>query len=98
MAEQLARIGDIEIAYEEFGDPDDPAMLLVMGLGVQMLGWDVEFCELLAAEGFRVVRFDNRDVGRSTRYEGPVPDWPALMMGDAVQLPPTCSTTWRTTR
>src|SRR5688572_19229742 len=83
MAEQLACIGDIEIAYEEFGDPGDPAMLLVMGLGVQMLGWDTEFCELLAAEGFRVVRFDNRDVGRSTTYEGPVPDWLALAMGDA---------------
>jgi pimeloyl-ACP methyl ester carboxylesterase len=82
MAEQLARIGDIEIAYEEFGEPDDPAMLMVMGLGVQMLGWDSEFCELLAAEGFRVVRFDNRDVGRSTHHEGPVPDWPALMTGD----------------
>jgi pimeloyl-ACP methyl ester carboxylesterase len=82
MAEQLARIGEIEIAYEEFGDPGDPAMLMVMGLGVQMLGWDDEFCELLAAQGFRVVRFDNRDVGRSTSYEGPVPDWPALIAGD----------------
>jgi pimeloyl-ACP methyl ester carboxylesterase len=82
MAERLVRMGDIEIAYEEFGDPDDQAVLLVMGLGVQMLGWDTEFCELLAAEGFRVVRFDNRDVGRSTSYDGPVPDWPALMVGD----------------
>lgn len=82
MTEQLVRIGDLEIAYEEFGDPGDPALLLVMGLGVQMLGWDTEFCELLAGEGFRVVRFDNRDVGRSTSYDGPVPDWPALMMGD----------------
>ena len=82
MAEQLVRIGDIEIAYEEFGEPDGPALLLVMGLGVQMLGWDTEFCELLAGEGFRVVRFDNRDVGRSTQYDGPVPDWPALLGGD----------------
>ena len=45
-------------------------MLLIMGLGVQMLGWDEEFCEMLAARGFRVVRFDNRDVGRSTKIEG----------------------------
>ena len=81
MAEQLARIGDIEIAYEEFGDPGDPALLLVMGLGIQMLGWDEEFCALLAAERFRVVRFDNRDVGRSTHYEGPAPDWAALTAG-----------------
>jgi pimeloyl-ACP methyl ester carboxylesterase len=82
MGEQLARIGEVEIAYEEFGDPGDPAILLIMGLGVQMLGWDEELCGLLAAEGFRVVRFDNRDVGRSTRYEGPVPEWGALAVGD----------------
>jgi pimeloyl-ACP methyl ester carboxylesterase len=82
MAEELARIGDIEIAYEQFGDSRDPALLLVMGLGIQMLGWDEEFCRMLAAEGFRVVRFDNRDVGRSTRYDGPVPDWQALIAGD----------------
>jgi pimeloyl-ACP methyl ester carboxylesterase len=81
MAEQLARIGDVEIAYEEFGDPADPALLLVMGLGVQMLGWDEEFCRMLAAAGFRVVRFDNRDVGRSTTYDGPTPDWAALAAG-----------------
>jgi pimeloyl-ACP methyl ester carboxylesterase len=82
MGEQLARIGEVEIAYEEFGNPGDPAMLMIMGLGVQMLGWDEELCGLLAAEGFRVVRFDNRDVGRSTWYEGPVPDWTALAAGD----------------
>ena len=82
MTEQLARIGDVEIAFEEFGEPGDPAMLLVMGLGVQMLGWDDELCRMLAAEGFRVVRFDNRDVGRSTRYDGPAPDWAALASGN----------------
>jgi pimeloyl-ACP methyl ester carboxylesterase len=83
MGEQLAQIGDVEIAYEEFGDPNDPAMLLIMGLGVQMLGWDEDLCRMLAAEGFRVVRFDNRDVGRSTWYEGPAPDWTVLAVGDA---------------
>jgi pimeloyl-ACP methyl ester carboxylesterase len=83
MAEELAQIGDIEIAYEEFGDSRDPVLLLVMGLGIQMLGWDDEFCGLLAAEGFRVVRFDNRDAGRSTRYDGPAPDWQALIAGDS---------------
>jgi pimeloyl-ACP methyl ester carboxylesterase len=82
MAEQLAEVGRVEIAYEEFGDPSDPAMLLIMGLGVQMLGWDDELCRMLAAEGFHVVRFDNRDVGRSSRYEGPVPDWTALAAGN----------------
>lgn len=57
----------IEIAHESFGDPGDPTILLVMGLGMQMLGWDEDFCELLAARGFRVIRYDNRDVGLSTK-------------------------------
>ena len=56
----------IEIAYETFGDPSAPPMLLVMGLGTQMLGWPDEFCEDLAARGHYVIRFDNRDVGAST--------------------------------
>ena len=70
MAERTARANGIEVVYEELGDPDDPTMLLVMGLGVQMLGWDERFCRMLAERGFRVVRFDNRDVGRSTKIEG----------------------------
>ena len=76
----MARAGEVEVAYETFGDPADPAMLLVMGLGVQMLGWDVEFCQTLADRGFRVVRFDNRDVGRSTWLKQlPVPSiWQLL--------------------
>jgi pimeloyl-ACP methyl ester carboxylesterase len=59
--------GGIELAYESFGDPEDPVLLLVMGLGMQMLGWDEDFCELLAAHGYRVIRYDNRDVGLSTK-------------------------------
>ena len=66
MAEQTARVGDIEIAYETFGEPSDPAVLLVMGLATQMIAWHVDFCEELAGRGFHVIRFDNRDVGRST--------------------------------
>jgi pimeloyl-ACP methyl ester carboxylesterase len=68
MAEQTCTTGDVELCYEEFGDPGDPAMLLVMGLGTQMLGWHEALCETLAARGFHVVRFDNRDIGRSTRF------------------------------
>jgi pimeloyl-ACP methyl ester carboxylesterase len=83
MAELTAHANGIEIAYETFGDPADPTALLIMGLGVQMLGWDWEFCELLAAQGFQVVRFDNRDVGRSTKIEGgPRPDVMAAAAGD----------------
>jgi pimeloyl-ACP methyl ester carboxylesterase len=66
MAEQLTRVGDVELCYETFGDPDDQPLLLIMGLGTQMIAWREEFCELLAGRGFHVVRFDNRDIGRST--------------------------------
>ena len=66
MAEQTCRVGEIEIAYETFGDPSDPAMLLVMGLATQMIAWHEDFCAELAGRGFHVIRFDNRDVGRST--------------------------------
>lgn len=81
--ELIAPANGIELTYESFGDPADPTVLLVMGLGVQMLGWDEGFCELLVGRGFRVVRFDNRDVGRSTKIEGgPRPDVMAAAMGD----------------
>jgi pimeloyl-ACP methyl ester carboxylesterase len=74
MAEQIARVGDIDIAYETFGDPEDPALLLVMGLATQMVAWQEDFCEQLAEHGFHVIRFDNRDVGRSTPMRDlPVP-------------------------
>jgi pimeloyl-ACP methyl ester carboxylesterase len=66
MAEEIARVGDIEICFETFGARDDPALLLVMGLGTQMIGWPEGFCRALAAHGFFVIRFDNRDIGRST--------------------------------
>jgi pimeloyl-ACP methyl ester carboxylesterase len=83
VAERTASVGGIEIVYEAFGEESDPVMLMIMGLGMQMLGWDEELCRMLARRGFRVVRFDNRDVGRSTRFEGgPRPDWGGLMAGD----------------
>ena len=72
--EQIAPVGELELCYETFGERSDPAILLIMGLGTQMIGWREEFCEGLAARGFFVVRFDNRDVGRSTRLDQfPVP-------------------------
>jgi pimeloyl-ACP methyl ester carboxylesterase len=67
--EQLAPSNGIEIAYQEAGDPDGEPLLLVMGLATQMLAWDEGLCEMLAGRGFRVVRFDNRDIGRSTKLE-----------------------------
>ena len=74
MPEQLCTVnGDVELCYETFGDPEAPAMLLTMGLATQMLGWHEDFCAALADRGFHVIRFDNRDVGRSQRMDGAVP-------------------------
>ena len=67
--ERPAPANGIEIAYQEIGNPGGEPLLLVMGLGMQMLGWHEEFCGMLAERGFRVVRFDNRDIGRSTKIE-----------------------------
>jgi pimeloyl-ACP methyl ester carboxylesterase len=65
--EQMAPANGIELCYQEMGDPDGEPLLLVMGLATQMIAWSEEFCEMLAERGFRVVRFDNRDIGRSTK-------------------------------
>ncbi len=62
----------VELCYQSFGDPAHETVLLVMGLGGPMIWWDDEFCERLAAEGFRVVRYDNRDTGRSSHGDGRV--------------------------
>ena len=67
--ELLAPANGIELAYQEVGDPDGEPLLLIMGLAMQMLGWDERFCELLADRGFRVIRFDNRDIGHSTMLD-----------------------------
>lgn len=78
----------LRLEYETFGDPAAPPLLLVMGLAGQMVAWDDEFCCRLAARGFRVVRFDNRDIGRSTwlDHEG-VPNILALMRAQRRGLP-----------
>ncbi len=68
--EQFVRANGIDICYEIFGDPNAEPMLLIMGLGAQMVLWDDAFCEQLAARGFRVIRFDNRDIGRSSKLAG----------------------------
>jgi pimeloyl-ACP methyl ester carboxylesterase len=78
-----ANCNGIEIEYDTFGDEAAAPLLLVMGLGAQLVAWDDEFCVLLAAQGFRVIRFDNRDVGLSTKLDGPLPDIMACLGGDA---------------
>ncbi len=74
MAEQFCDIGrGISLCYERFGEESNPPMLLIMGLGTQMIGWPDEFCVQLSERGFQVIRFDNRDIGRSTKVQGPPP-------------------------
>jgi pimeloyl-ACP methyl ester carboxylesterase len=83
MSEQIAQANGIEIAFETFGSPDDPAVLLIMGLGAHLIHWEPEFCTMLADRGYHVIRFDNRDVGHSTKMEdAPVPNIGALLSGD----------------
>src|SRR3954454_22654477 len=83
MAESFCRVGEIEICYETFGDPADPAMLLIMGLGTQMVAYHEEFCLELAGRGFFVIRHDNRDIGRSTHLDGaPTPSLVQLAKRD----------------
>lgn len=67
---QFARANGIDICYEIFGEIDAEPMLLIMGLGAQMVLWDDGFCRQLAARGFRVIRFDNRDIGQSSKLTG----------------------------
>jgi pimeloyl-ACP methyl ester carboxylesterase len=67
---QIARANGIDICYEIFGDPAAEPLLLIMGLGAQMIHWDDDFCRQLAARGFRVIRFDNRDIGKSSHLSG----------------------------
>jgi pimeloyl-ACP methyl ester carboxylesterase len=80
----VAPANGIEIAYETFGKPEDPALLLVMGLGCQLILWDEELCRMFADRGFYVIRFDNRDIGLSSKIEGgPQPNVMAAIAGDA---------------
>jgi pimeloyl-ACP methyl ester carboxylesterase len=66
----IARNGDCELYYDTFGDPSDPALLLVNGLGSQCINYHDAWCEMFVARGLRVIRFDNRDVGLSTSFAG----------------------------
>ena len=69
MAEQFATSNGLQLAYDEFGDHTAPVILLIMGLGTQMIAWPEAFCESLAARGYRVIRFDNRDIGLSQKLD-----------------------------
>ena len=86
-----AEVNDIELCYESFGPDDAPPLLLVMGLGAQMILWSPGFVSEFLERGFRVIRFDNRDVGLSSKSEGDPPDVMALyaqsIAGEPVEAP-----------
>ena len=88
----FARANGLDICYDTFGDPAAPPLLLIMGLNSQMIAWDDEFCSELARRGYRVIRFDNRDIGLSTRFDSAgVPDVSAafmtVMQGKSIDAP-----------
>ncbi|HEU0031534.1 MAG TPA: alpha/beta hydrolase [Kofleriaceae bacterium] len=73
----------LRIAYERLGDPAAPPVLLIMGLGAQLIGWPDGFCDALVQRGLHVIRFDNRDAGESTHlHDAPPVSFPAAMLGD----------------
>src|SRR3954451_22664687 len=69
MTERMVEANGVELCTEPFGDPADPPILLIMGLGASMLWWEEGFCQLLADGGRFVIRYDHRDTGRSITYE-----------------------------
>jgi pimeloyl-ACP methyl ester carboxylesterase len=75
----VARNGSVEIYYETFGDPADPTLVLVNGLGSQCINFRTEWCDRFVAKGFHVVRMDNRDVGLSTHFSEVTPDLAGLI-------------------
>jgi pimeloyl-ACP methyl ester carboxylesterase len=85
-----ALAGGIELEYDTFGSPDDPALLLIMGFTAQLIAWDPAFCEQLAAGRHYVIRFDNRDCGLSTCFDSVAVDLGAVMSASIAgePLPP----------
>lgn len=85
----LAHVNGIDLCYQTFGDAANPAILLIMGLGTQMLGWDEGFCRQLADRGYHVIRFDNRDIGKSTWFDHePIPSIVALFTKARIGITP----------
>ena len=85
--EQFCTAGDVELCYETFGDPAGEPLLLVMGLATQMLAWHTDFCRQLADRGFFVIRYDNRDIGRSQRFDDTPPPKPLELLTRRIKNP-----------
>jgi pimeloyl-ACP methyl ester carboxylesterase len=85
LAERMIEVNGVELCTEPFGDPADPPILLVMGIGGSMLWWEEGFCRMLADGGRFVIRYDHRDTGRSVTYEPGRPEYTgAALVADAV--------------
>ncbi len=82
-------VGNVTIAYESQGSHQAPAILLVAGTNMQLTAWPTDLCQRLVNQGYRVIRFDNRDVGLSTRFDqASLPDWAAIGKALAEQKTP----------
>ena len=87
MKEKIIKTNGIELCTESFGNKKNPAILLVAGATASMLYWDTEFCQQLSEKGFFVIRYDNRDVGKSTNYEpGSTPYDIVDLTNDAISI------------
>jgi pimeloyl-ACP methyl ester carboxylesterase len=75
VSECYASLDGIDVCYETLGDPDGRPLLLIMGLSGPLIWWDNEFCQMLVDRGFYVVRYDNRDAGRTMRNRAATPPW-----------------------
>jgi pimeloyl-ACP methyl ester carboxylesterase len=88
VSESYIKANGIRLAYEEFGSLSDPAIVLIMGLGTQMISWPLSLCNGLAAAGFRVIRFDNRDIGLSEKMENAhIPATPRMLLRTTLGVP-----------
>jgi pimeloyl-ACP methyl ester carboxylesterase len=86
--ERIAQANGIELCFQEMGEPDGEPLVLVMGLATQMIAWFDGFCRLLADRGYRVIRFDNRDIGRSTKIDSAgVPSKVDMLIGRRATAP-----------
>lgn len=84
MSEKTVRFNDVHICTESFGDINNPTILLIMGAQTSMIWWEEGFCKRLSNQGFRVIRYDNRDVGKSVKYEYGYPEYTFEDMADDV--------------